>query len=78
MVLKYIRSSPHRVSIRSILDGLGISIEETAANILELEKMGMLKQDSRDRVPANHPDATFYTNPDLRSIIDRILNYLKI
>jgi len=43
-----------------------------------VKKLGMLKQDSRDRVPANHPDATFYTNPDLRSIIDRILNYLKI
>jgi len=26
------------------------------------KKLGMLKQDSRDRVPANHPDATFYTN----------------
>jgi len=32
----------------------------------------------RDMVPANYPDATFYTNPDLRSTIDRILNYLKI
>ncbi|MEM3716517.1 MAG: class II glutamine amidotransferase [Candidatus Bathyarchaeia archaeon] len=77
-ILKYVRSSPHRVSIRSISDGLGISIEETAANILELKELGMLKQDGRDRVPANHPDATFYTNPDLRSTIDRILNYLKI
>ncbi|MEM3466227.1 MAG: class II glutamine amidotransferase [Candidatus Jordarchaeales archaeon] len=77
-ILKYVRSSSHRVSIRSISNGLGISIEETAANILELKKRGMLKQDGRDRVPANHPDATFYTNPDLRSTIDRILNYLKI
>ncbi|MEM2027130.1 MAG: class II glutamine amidotransferase [Candidatus Bathyarchaeia archaeon] len=76
-ILKYVRSSPHRASIRSISDGLGISIEETAANILA-KKVGMLKQDGRDRVPANHPDATFYTNPDLRSTINRILNYLKI
>ena len=51
---------------------------ETAANILELKEVGMLKQDGRDRVPANHPDTTFYTNPDLRSTIDKILNYLKI
>ncbi|MEM0254144.1 MAG: class II glutamine amidotransferase [Candidatus Bathyarchaeia archaeon] len=77
-ILKYVRSSPHRVSIRSISDGLGISIEETAANILELKELGMLRQDGRDRVPANHPDATFYTNPDLRSTIDKILNYIKI
>jgi len=36
--------------------------------------MEMLKQDSRDNVPPNHPDVTFYTNPNIRSIIDKILN----
>ncbi|MEM3955274.1 MAG: hypothetical protein QW424_00790 [Candidatus Bathyarchaeia archaeon] len=35
---------------------------ETAANILELKKMGMLRQDGGDMVPANYPDATFYIN----------------
>ena len=67
---------PRIISIRAVLElsrilstlakllsaGFGISIEETAANILELKKVGMLKQDGGDMVPANYPDATFYIN----------------
>lgn len=78
MILKYVRSSPHRVSIKNISDRLGMSLEETTASVLELRGMEMLRQDSMDAVPANHPEAAFYTNPNIRNIIDRILNYLKI
>lgn len=77
-ILKYVRSSPHRVSIRDISSGLGMGLEEAVANVLELRRTGMLEQDGRDTVPASHPEATFYTNPSVRSAIDRILNYLRV
>jgi len=36
----------------------------------------MLIQDSRDLVPPTNPDATFYTNSNIRGTIDAILDWL--
>lgn len=77
MILRFIRAEPRRVSIREISDGLSIDLEESIANVLELKKMKMLKQDSRDVVPENDPEATFYTDPNLRKVVDKILEHVK-
>jgi len=75
-ILKYVRSSPHRVSIRDISKGVGIDVNEVVRGVIYLSELGMLLQDNRDVVPSTHPDATFYTNPDMRKIIDSILSWL--
>lgn len=77
-ILKHIRSCPQRASIRSISRDIGVEMEEVAINVLELKEIGMLRQDSRDNVPSDHPDASFYTNPNIRDLIDAILNHIKI
>jgi len=77
-ILKYVRTSPHRVSIRDISRNLHLDIDDARGNVIYLMEKGMLRQDSRDIVPPTHPDATFYTNPDVRRIIDSILSYLSL
>jgi glutamine amidotransferase len=76
-ILKYVRQSPHRISIREISKGVGIDINEAIEGVAYLREIGMLVQDSRDVVPPKHPDATFYTNPNIRRIIDSILDWLR-
>jgi glutamine amidotransferase len=75
-ILKYVRQSPHRISIREISKGVGIDINEAIEDVAYLREIGMLVQDSRDVVPLTHPDATFYTNPNIRRIIDSIVDWL--
>jgi glutamine amidotransferase len=65
-ILKYVRRSPHRLSIREISKSVGIGIDEAVEGVAYLREIGMLVQDSRDAVPPTHPDATFYTNPNIR------------
>jgi len=77
-ILKYVRTSPHRVSIRDISRNLHLEIDEARENIIYLMDKGMLRQDSRDRVPREDPEATFYTNPDVRRVIDLLLSYLSL
>lgn len=76
LILKYIRSSPHKVSLRNISEYLHVDIKVIAEEILKLKKIGMVKQDSRDQVPADNPAATYYTNPQMRNTIDALLNYI--
>jgi len=75
-VLAFIRSQPHRVSIRQIVDSLGLSMDEVIRIVGLLVLEGWIKQDSRDRVPQNHPDATFYTKVERREEIDSRLRHL--
>ena len=75
-ILKYVRRNPHRVSIRDISNNVGIDIDEVAESVVHLKEIGMLIQDSRDLVPPTHPDATFYTNSNIRVTIDAILDWL--
>jgi len=75
-ILKYVRRNPHRVSIRDISNNVGIDIDEVAESVVHLKKIGMLVQDSRDVVPPTNPDATFYTNSNIRVTIDAILDWL--
>ena len=77
-ILKYVRRSPHRVSIRDISRSISIDIDEVVRSVAHLRDMGMLRQDSRDTVPPTHPDATFYTNPNMRRIIDSILSHISL
>gem|GEM_PF-2118833 len=44
--------------------------------MLFIKKIRMLVQDSRDVVPPTHPDETFYTNPNIRRMINLILDWL--
>jgi len=75
-ILKYVRRNPHRVSIRDISNNVGIDIDEVAESVVHLKEIGMLIQDNRDLVPPTHPDATFYTNSNIRGTIDAILDWL--
>ena len=75
-ILAYVRRSPHRASIKDISRGVGIDVNEAIGGVIHLKEIGILRQDSRDTVPSNHPDATFYTNPEIRRIIDSILNHI--
>jgi glutamine amidotransferase len=77
-ILTYIRRNPHGVSIRDISRGIDIDVAEAAKGITYLMEIGMLRQDNRDTVPPTHPDATFYTNPDMRRIIGSILHHLSL
>ncbi len=75
-VLAFIRSQPHRVSIRQIANTLGILTDEAAQTVNQLRIKGWIKQDGRDTVPPNHPNATFYTKNERRSEIDKKLKNL--
>jgi len=74
-ILKYVRQSTHRVSIREISKGVGIGIDEAVEGIAYLREIGMLVQDSRDAVSPTHPDATFYTNTKIQKIIYSMLDW---
>jgi glutamine amidotransferase len=72
-ILRFIRKSPHRVSLKQIVVTLGIQIEQARSAILSLMSEGYLRQDGRDLVPDNHTQATFYTEPSKRQEIDDLL-----
>jgi len=74
-ILTYIRKSPHRVSTKDISNTLGRETSEIIDSVIRLKEMGLLHQDSRDTVPPNNPDATFYTNPNTRRAIDWLLDH---
>jgi len=75
-ILRVVRESPHRVSLRAIIDSLSCDESEIKSAIKSLLKKRYLRQDRRDRVPWNNYEATFFTEPRKRDIIDRILRSL--
>ena len=76
-VLKFIRESPHRVSLKTISRECSLPIDYARDIIRGLLCKGLIKQDSRDRVGWNSQDATFYTNPHLGDEIGHLLYYYK-
>ena len=72
-VLRLIRRSPHRVSLRAISEGCSMPVGEAAVAVRGLLSKGLIKQDSRDTVNWSHENATFYTNPYMRNKIDQTI-----
>ncbi|ADC69217.1 glutamine amidotransferase class-II [Methanocaldococcus sp. FS406-22] len=79
-ILKILRESPHRVSLRNIIKNLNrlsrnIRYDSSVVRIgiRSLLDKGYIKQNGTDTVSWNHLDATFYTKPEKREEIDRRL-----
>lgn len=74
-ILRYLRSQPHGVKISKICDGLGEDKPSLVKLIEGLKDLGLIRQDSRNRgegVSWDAEDATYYTRPDRRAVIDRL------
>lgn len=70
-ILKILRASPHRLSLREIIENLGdTDTDKIKSQVHSLLCKGYIRQDSRDRVRWNHDNATFYTEPSRRKEID--------
>ena len=72
-VLRCIRRSLHRISLRTISNKCSMHIDNTRRIIRKLLSKGLIRQDSRDRVNWNHENATFYTIKCMRNKIDQII-----
>lgn len=72
-VLKTIRTAPHSVKLEDVAGELGLELEEVARAVGRLRNKGLVKQHSKDTVPPNHPEACYYTNEDLRALIDEAI-----
>ena len=74
-ILKIIRLSRHRVSLKIIMDKLSgkYSSDEIKHHVGLLLSHGYIRQDNRDVVRWDKPMATFYTNPRKRQYIDSLL-----
>ena len=72
-ILKTLRNSPHRLSLKEIAETLEYPIKEIKSTIHSLLCKGYIHQDSRDSVNRNHKNATFYTEPSKRKEIDRLI-----
>lgn len=74
-ILRTLRKSPHRISLREILKNLGYkNTDEIKFSIHSLLCKGYIRQDGRDRVRWDHENATFYTEPSRRKEIDEAIN----
>ena len=72
-ILKILRTSPHRVSLRKIIELSEHSPQEVKISVHSLLCKGYIRQDSRDKVKWHHSTATFYTNPSKRKEIDKLI-----
>jgi glutamine amidotransferase len=72
-ILRVLRQSPQRLTLKTICDNIGSSSEEVLPLIHSLLCKGYIKQDRRDRVNWNHDGATFYTDPSKRAEIDEMI-----
>jgi len=72
-ILRVVRGSPHRMSLRAIIDYIGYDKSEIRSAIKSLLEKRYLRQDRRDKVSWDDDDATFFTEPRKREIIDKIL-----
>jgi len=75
-IIKFIRQQPRRVSIRRISEELGAETEEIAKRIGKLRCLNIVRQDRRDVVEPEHPEATYFTEPRAREAIDAMLRWL--
>ncbi len=69
-VLRFIRTSPYRVSLGKIAETLLYSKDEVASAIRSLLEKRYVRQDRRDKVSWDHEKATFFTEPSRREEID--------
>ncbi|ENN96679.1 glutamine amidotransferase [Methanocaldococcus villosus KIN24-T80] len=83
-ILKILRESPHRVSLRDIIKNLNdlpknIEYDESVVKIgiRSLLDKEYIKQDGRDTVNWDDLEATFYTKPKRRAEIDKKLKELR-
>lgn len=78
-VIKIIRGSPRRITMREIAEKLmpRMSSEEVKHCIYALLQRGFIRQDGRDKVKWDDDSATFYTVPEKRRDIDRIIEGFK-
>lgn len=72
-ILKILRQSPHRVSLRDLIVKINLSGEEVKPAIHSLLCKGYIRQDRRDNVKWDNDNATFYTDPQRRGEIDRVI-----
>jgi glutamine amidotransferase len=72
-ILRVLRQSPQRLTLKTICDNIGLSSEEVLPLIHSLLCKGYIKQDGRDRVNWDHDGATFYTHPSKRAEIDEMI-----
>lgn len=73
-ILKTIKESPHRISIDSLSQLTGLSIEEVIITIYWLRRKNLVRQDRRDTVYWNRWEATYFTNPFQRGLIQNYLD----
>ena len=71
--LKIIRTALHSVRLGDLARDLGLPISEAYRVAEKLRNKSLIKQHSRDTVTGDHPTARFYTNPELRPLIDKTL-----
>ena len=74
-ILRVVRKSLHRVHLKDIIKSLSHNESEIKSVIKSLLKKRYLRQDRRDRVSWDNFEATFFTEPNKRNTIDRILNF---
>lgn len=72
-ILRILRSSPSRVSLRKISEDAKQPSDDVKPAVRSLLCKGYIRQDARDEVDWNHPDATYYTEPSRREEIDKLI-----
>lgn len=72
-ILRFIRTSPHRVSINKLSENLLFSKEEVTSSLKKLIDKRLIRQDNRDKVNWKHEQATYFTTPSIRKQIDKLL-----
>jgi len=73
LILRVIRESPHRLSLKEVIEKTGYSKGEVKSAVCSLLCKQYLRQDSRDKISWDNDNATFYTNPFKRGKIDRLI-----
>jgi len=69
-ILRILRGSPHRLSLREIIENSKYSADEIKSAVHSLLCKGYIRQDRRDEVGWNHDKARFFTEPEKRKEID--------
>jgi len=72
-ILRFIRTSPSRVSVRKLSDVLLYSKDEATAALQVLVNERFVRQDDRDKVNWDHEQATYFSVPTMCEKIDNLL-----
>jgi len=74
-ILKTLTYSPHRLSIKNIYEETNLPYNETVSIIYYLKEFGYIRQDSRDNVSWDNEHATYYTHPNKRDKIRKLVGF---